>query len=374
MKPELLCLLQQPTQFDPPLWRALERRGRYHPVVWYSRVAHDKEIGRDIAWGHDLTGLDYQIVARDDFATKLRARERTPAAVICERWTLRSTWAVGWQCFKRGTPAILPSDRIPDPQEPLLRSVARRTARLAANPIFKGHLTTGVLGTQSLRADGVSEGRIARAWYPIDVDLFQSRLREQQQSTRKLKSMWPDAGAIVLAVAKHVERESPLLILDTFKALQGLMPDAKLIFVGDGPMRAAVEAHIANLKLGDAVYLPGYVPYENLAGYYGAADVFLHVAAFGPWEISVSEAMACGVPAVTTSNIGCAADLIVPGSTGAVAAVAKADVLAFKLLEVLSFPEREAIRNAVIRRARTIDVSRAAENLERLLDALYGRR
>ena len=371
-KPTILCVFEQPTQFDPPLWRALERRGTFHPVVWYGKAAYDREMDRMLAWGDDLSDIDAHVVPREQVVERFTQMQPTPLAVICERWTLKSTWLLAWQCMRRGIPVLLPSDRIPETAEPFMKKLRRRILRAATPKLFRGHITTGSLGVASLMQDGIPQDRIARALYAIDVDLFQRRLAQQQSVSRDIRNRWPEHAPIVIAVAKHVERESPLLIIETFAALRSKRPDAKLLFVGDGPMRGAIEERIAHLGLGDSVFMAGYVPYADLPGYYGAADVFLHVAAFGPWEISVSEAMACGVPAVTTANIGSSADLTIVGQTGAVASEASAEALADKIVEVHAFPDREATRRAVIASARTIDVSVAAAEIERLIFHLYG--
>lgn len=327
-------------------------------------------MGRHLTWGHNLDGIAWDVVPRNQMARRIAALDQIPAAVIAEGWTHRSTWSVGWTCLLRSVPLLLPSDRIDSGSDTFLKPIIRRLVRTASAKLFSGHITTGSLGSAALEADGIPPWRIARALYPIDVELFQSRLAEQAATAASLRSRWPAASKVVIAVAKFVERESPLLIIDTFADLRRQMPMVRLLLVGDGPLRSALEKRIADLGLTEHVHLAGYVPYVDLPRYYGASDVFLHVAAFGPWEISVSEAMACGLPVVTTRNIGSAADLIVPGRTGGIAGTAEASELARCLAQVISFAGTTETKSAVTSQVRRIDVNVAAAEIEALIDRL----
>jgi glycosyltransferase involved in cell wall biosynthesis len=60
----------------------------------------------------------------------------------------------------------------------------------------------------------------------------------------------------------------------------------------------------------------GYVPYAELPALYAAADLFVHAAQEERWGVSVAEAMACGLPVVTSSRVGAGADLVAAGENG----------------------------------------------------------
>lgn len=64
------------------------------------------------------------------------------------------------------------------------------------------------------------------------------------------------------------------------------------------PIFAAIERH----QLQDWVSLPGFVPAEELALWYNAAEVFIYPSVFEGFGLPVLEAMACGTP-VITSNV-----------------------------------------------------------------------
>ena len=72
-----------------------------------------------------------------------------------------------------------------------------------------------------------------------------------------------------------------------------------------GPMpknRSRVEALIAALDLGEQVVRPGVVPEEDLPGLFAGADAFLYPTLYEGFGLPVAEAMACGVPVLTSST------------------------------------------------------------------------
>lgn len=72
-----------------------------------------------------------------------------------------------------------------------------------------------------------------------------------------------------------------------------------------GPMprnRNRVEALISALELDGCVHRPGIVPEEDLPGLYAGADAFLYPTLYEGFGLPVIEAMACGVPVLTSST------------------------------------------------------------------------
>jgi glycosyltransferase involved in cell wall biosynthesis len=72
-----------------------------------------------------------------------------------------------------------------------------------------------------------------------------------------------------------------------------------------GPMpknRSRVEALIDALQLAASVFRPGVVPEEDLPGLFAAADAFLYPTLYEGFGLPVVEAMACGVPVLTSST------------------------------------------------------------------------
>lgn len=90
------------------------------------------------------------------------------------------------------------------------------------------------------------------------------------------------------------------LILDAFDAFLTRNSNARLIFVGDGSDRPALERAIRQKGVENRVFLAGQQPPEKLAVYLKAADLFVMGSEKEGWSTSLLEALASGLPIVTT--------------------------------------------------------------------------
>lgn len=69
---------------------------------------------------------------------------------------------------------------------------------------------------------------------------------------------------------------------------------------GKGWMYDDIFRQVKQLDLADTVHFPGYLPAEELALWYNAADVFVYPSVFEGFGLPVVEAMACGTPVVVS--------------------------------------------------------------------------
>jgi 1,2-diacylglycerol 3-alpha-glucosyltransferase len=89
-----------------------------------------------------------------------------------------------------------------------------------------------------------------------------------------------------------------------------------LVLLGDGPLRAELEALRAQLGLGSSLLMPGFRQYPELPGWYQAASCFVHASTSEQWGLVVNEAMAAGLPVLVSNRCGCAVDLVQEGVNG----------------------------------------------------------
>jgi phosphatidylinositol alpha-mannosyltransferase len=113
-----------------------------------------------------------------------------------------------------------------------------------------------------------------------------------------------DDSVNILFVGRLEKRKGLGDLLRAYRAMHERIPRARLIIVGDGPLRGRVESYVSRHKLPNVV-MAGYVPQTVKPRYYASADIFCAPAtgaeSFG---IVLLEALASGLPVVATEVPG----------------------------------------------------------------------
>jgi glycosyltransferase involved in cell wall biosynthesis len=119
------------------------------------------------------------------------------------------------------------------------------------------------------------------------VDLDRFRGRDQKDARTKLG--WHDEGPLFLYVGTLDERKNVVRLADAFERLNA----GSLAFVGDGPLRAALEGR-------PRVRLVGRVSHEQVADWIAACDVLCQPSLVEPFGQALLEAMASERPVLAT--------------------------------------------------------------------------
>ncbi len=148
---------------------------------------------------------------------------------------------------------------------------------------------------------------------------------EQFNPARRSAALRESWGAgpqdlVVVLVGRLAKEKNVGLVVSAFRAIRARVPNAKLVLVGDGPLRKPLEesvpeAHFAGTRKG-----------EDLAAHYASGDLFLFPSLTETFGNVVPEAMASGL-AVVSYDIAAAKELIDSGINGVL--VAPGDELAF---------------------------------------------
>jgi glycosyltransferase involved in cell wall biosynthesis len=120
---------------------------------------------------------------------------------------------------------------------------------------------------------------------------------------------------VVLAIGPLIPRKDPIGMLRIFRRVAEDVPEAVLVWVGDGPMRAQALAYAAKLGFGDRVRFPGYVSEARKQALLSLAAVFAFTSALEGCPLAVLEAMAAGLPVVAW-DAASLPELVVEGETG----------------------------------------------------------
>ncbi|MDO8363027.1 MAG: glycosyltransferase family 4 protein [Actinomycetota bacterium] len=128
------------------------------------------------------------------------------------------------------------------------------------------------------------------------------------------------AEPLVIAVGRLAPVKRFELLIDAAIEARHTVPGLRLQIVGEGPERERLEARIAAAGAGEWITLLGRVDHVDLVDLYRTAWVVASASLAEGWGLSLTEAAACGTPAVA-SDIRGHRSSVVHGSTGVLAPV-----------------------------------------------------
>lgn len=131
---------------------------------------------------------------------------------------------------------------------------------------------------------------------------------------------------------------------------------ARLVVLGEGPLRGVLESRVRALDLSDSVDLPGFVPEPH--AYVARARVFAHSSKFEGFGQALVEALACGTPVVSTDCAHGPAEILGGGKWGRLVPVGDWRAMAAALMAVLDTPPPRA---SLVARGRAFSMNALAD-------------
>jgi glycosyltransferase involved in cell wall biosynthesis len=192
-----------------------------------------------------------------------------------------------------------------------------------------------------VHAGWLTPDRIALRHYGVD----QAALRAQAaQRLSRTELGIPDDALVIGSVGRLIPQKGFTYLLQAIKPLIARFPDARCVIVGDGPLRAELEATSRTLGIEGHLQFLGArsAPWAALA----TCDVIALPSLYEGLPLALIEALTLGLPVVATTAGG-AREVLVNGQNGALVAPRNAAALAKALASVLDDRAlREAFRVA----------------------------
>lgn len=170
----------------------------------------------------------------------------------------------------------------------------------------------------AIRADLLDKYRIGRpAQYhvvPLGFDLAAfAEVDNAARSRARAALQIPDAAPVLASVGRLTAIKNYSLLLEAACLVATGRPDLVLLLAGDGELRAGLEAQAARLGIAANVRFLGWR--RDLPAIYAATDVFALTSRNEGTPVALIEAMATGVPGVST-DVGGVGDVIANSSMG----------------------------------------------------------
>jgi UDP-glucose:(heptosyl)LPS alpha-1,3-glucosyltransferase len=187
-----------------------------------------------------------------------------------------------------------------------------RATLAAEDAMFRGsRLRTVICISELVKREiqehfGLDDSRLPVVYNGVDLAQFNPSAKARRSETRQQFAI-PEEVPLFLFLGSGFERKGLAL------ALAALPPEAWLLVVGKDKDTARYQQLATRLGIAGRVRFAG--PQKNVARFYGAADAFVFPTVYEPFGNVILEALACGLPILTTPDCG-GAELVREGENG----------------------------------------------------------
>ncbi|MBW8364338.1 MAG: glycosyltransferase [Rhizobium sp.] len=254
----------------------------------------------------------------------------------------------------RGTE--VPHSRNPALRRPLVRALGAAARVFSVSDSLRRLALE--LGVAAEKTEVVGNGVDTGIFHPVD------------RAAARARYGLPEQARVLISVGGLVERKGMHRVIDCLPALMMRHPDLHYLIVGgasgEGDLRTELEAQVARLGLAGRVHFLGTLPPDALKWPLSAADVFVLATRNEGWANVFLEAMACGLPVVTT-DVGGNAEVVCRDALGSIVPFGDAAALQQALDAAL---DKNWDRAAIIDYAQANQWDKRVAQLLRAFDAL----
>ena len=178
-------------------------------------------------------------------------------------------------------------------------------------------------------------------FFPHIEDVAQYERREYRKSMK-----FDSEDKIIIFVGRLDKEKDPLLLFRVFSLLNSEDPSFKLVIIGDGYLKRYLEKLAEDQEIIKDIRFLGAMSQKEAAKYLRISDVFLLTSAFETIPLCVIEALACGLPVVTT-NVGEVNRYVIDKYSGKVVEGRDPKKICNSVIEVLREREHYTVNNCV---------------------------
>jgi len=274
-----------------------------------------------------LKSWDGLFMAIGSFLTLYRLRKQFQFNIIDAHFaypdgyaaTLLGKWfAVPVTITLRGTE--VPQSKRPQIRTRLLQALQNATQVFSVSESLKHHVVE--LGADAGKIQRIGNGVDTKKFHPVD----------KQEARQQLEL--PEDAKVLISVGGLVDRKGFHRVIDVLPALVKQYPNLIYLIVGgpspEGNISERLRQQVKDLDLVEHVRFLGSLPSDQLKTPLSASDVFVLATANEGWANVFLEAMACGLPVITT-DVGGNAEVVNDEALGA----------------IVTFGDRQALQEAL---------------------------
>lgn len=177
---------------------------------------------------------------------------------------------------------------------------------------------------------------------------------------------------IILSVGSISQRKGHLFLIRAFEQVHSKIPSAKLVIAGSLAEEAylsKMREEIAKCRLQDSVDILTNIPQEELLQHYQTASIYALHSQEESQGIALVEAMAAGLPVVSTT-VGGIPYVVIDGESGLLSAYSDIDSFVQNIIMLL---ENKDLRDNMAQTARNIALNYSWTNIAQAIEIAYNR-
>ncbi|MCB0332616.1 MAG: glycosyltransferase family 4 protein [Bdellovibrionales bacterium] len=332
---KLAIVTTHPIQYYAPLFRALAASKELSLHVFYLwdfgiKEHHDPGFQTDLAWDIPLlSGYDSSFIPNSSTSPGTHSfwginnpglssalLEYQPDAIVTFGYHFLSFYRLLFSHLPNQIPFILRGDSHLLVNRTGITERVKHQIRKYIFSRYHSFLYVGEANKHYLLQHGAREDQLFFSPHAIDNERFsadEDTRKEKANSLRRDLNIAP-SELLFLFAGKFESKKRPDLLLEAFLSLKDKI-NSHLLFVGSGELEESLR------RAAQGCPHIHFLPFSNqqeMPAIYTAADILV-LPSYGPyetWGLCVNEAFATKTPALVSSHVGCASDLIERHDTG----------------------------------------------------------
>ena len=169
-----------------------------------------------------------------------------------------------------------------------------------------------------------------------NADILKETITLEEKKQKK-KELGLKENTTILAIGQFIKRKGFDLILEAWKNFD---KEYQLVIIGGGDEKNKYETIISENNFKN-VRIVDYLPKDEVKQYYWAADVFVMPTREDVWGLVINEAMAAGLPIVSTNRCNSALELVEEGRNGYIVPVDNSNAMSDAIHKIVKMNDKE---------------------------------
>jgi 1,2-diacylglycerol 3-alpha-glucosyltransferase len=181
---------------------------------------------------------------------------------------------------------------------------------------FEGAFVGGTDSRKYLQRLRMPSERIVEGYDVVDNHIYVKGAMQARDNLSRVKKKWNLPNDYFLFVGRLIEEKNLPRLLQAFNlysnSLAGKSIPWSLVLCGSGPEQEKLRQMIDNFPgcCKERISIYGHIHPVELIDFYACASCLILPSVSETWGLVVNEAMACSLPVMVSTRVGCAADLV----------------------------------------------------------------